>query len=188
MWKLEYKSLILIIILCVFFNPVNAQQFEKLFELYENRRIEQLRDIVMDMSKTYSSSPEVIFFKNLFNENGEESTLIYEQILPKSQGRLKRYITKKLANYYFAKGYYITAKRYEEMNINSIEETEQKNPANSEEEDKPNDIFIIQVGAFSMKDNAEQLTQMLFTQKIDARVVERKIADNKTIPMKEERF
>ncbi|MFC2089110.1 SPOR domain-containing protein, partial [Calditrichota bacterium] len=73
-------------------------------------------------------------------------------------------------DYYYAKGYYITASKYQKYLVEKSSDSNIKTTAEIEQ-----DKYIIQLGAFGLKENAEQLKTMLETQNLYPRIVERNI-------------
>ena len=88
-------------------------------------------------------------------------------------------------DYYYAKGYYVNASKFQEYLVDEGNGADVANPIQVQQpeipENKPvqpsieSEKYYIQVGAFSLEENASQLVKMLATQNIKARVVERKI-------------
>ena len=61
----------------------------------------------------------------IFLENGEEALNIYLRLFKNSYGVFKSIISKKLSDYYYAKGYYLTASKYQKFLV----ENTSKKPA-----------------------------------------------------------
>ena len=163
----------IISILFLFILLSGAVGGDALMELYEAHNYEALKK-ALD-SYPSSNSYEVMFFRALFNENGEEAKAAYERVFSNTNGKLKRYSAKKLMDYYYANGYYETAKKYQKYLVESESGvTETRKPSNPATAAKQEELYI-QVGAFGLKENAVQLQGMLKTQNIKANIVEKKI-------------
>ena len=167
-----------ILILCTVFlatSLVNAQGLvnKGLFSLYEDLKFEELKSEIDKLDKKYSESPEIKFLNTVFLENGEDALKIYLQLFQNSYGDLKAIISKKLSDYYYAKGYYITSSKYKKYMVESTKATSGKqNNKNKHVEDNK---YIIQLGAFGLKENAYQLQEMLQTQNLYTRIENRNI-------------
>jgi hypothetical protein len=162
---------------------VSAQTYEDLYLLYTNHKIEQLASRLSELEKRRPSDPELVFFKAIFLENGEEAMKTYQELFNKTSGRLQNLIAEKMSAYYFAQGYYVKSDEYKKLaaanfTINTQENvliTDNTNNIQAEPEIKA--AYIIQVGAFGVRQNAEELTDVLQKGKIDARLVTRLIGD-----------
>jgi hypothetical protein len=146
---------------------------DRLIELYEAHDYDHLR--IEFAQYRAENSYEYKFFNALFNENGEEAKTVYENIFNKGGGLIKRYSAQKLMDYYYAKGYYDSVKKYQEYLVNNdLDKDRKRNAVPSRKSAAPKKLFI-QVGAFGLRENAEQLRNMLKTQNIKAAVIEKKI-------------
>jgi hypothetical protein len=156
-------------------NLVNAQDLvnKKLFALFEDEKLLELKSEINKLSKNLTKTPEIEFFNTVFIENGETALQIYLDLFKNSYGEFKVVISKKLSDYYYAKGYYLTSSKYQKYMVeNTITKTKIKNNVSSHAEQKN---YIIQLGAFGLKDNAIQLLEMLQTQNLHTRIETRNI-------------
>lgn len=182
----QFKSVILSLIFLLYFAAfVSAgQQFEVLYKLYEQNDFDKLRQKVEELSGTYPDALETRFFKALFISNGENAKKHYLYVFEQGKGKIKIFAAKKLMDYFFAKGYYVNASKYQKYLV----ETERNNDIIFIASPKPEDNsvqspkegteqYYIQVGAFSNNDNARQMCDMLATQNIETKIVKRKIKD-----------
>ena len=146
---------------------------KKLYSLYEDQKLEDLKAELDKIDAQNKESPEIKFFNTIFLENGEEALTIYLQLFENSYGDLKPIIAKKLSDYYYAKGYYLTASKYQKYLVESTntKSTIKKNTTTPVEHKK----YIIQLGAFGLKENAYQLQEMLQTQNLYTRIKDREI-------------
>jgi len=146
---------------------------KNLFTLYENLEIEILKSEIERLKNYKNKSAEIEFLKTVFLENGEEALTIYLKLFENSYGDLKSIVSKKLSDYYYAKGYYLTASKYQKYLVESTntKPTKQKNISTKAEQKK----YIIQLGAFGLEDNAAQLQKMLQTQNLYTRIENRNI-------------
>jgi hypothetical protein len=115
-----------------------------------------------------SKNPHIIFFNAILLEDGDAAAKIYESMVDKTDGMLKKHLTAKLAEYYYARGFYVKAQSWRSR-IRQNEPVEQI-PVSV----KP---YIIQVGAFSFEDNALKLKKLLASHQIDSEIVKRKLSD-----------
>ncbi len=136
--------------------------------MYDSQNYESLENELKKIESKYSEFPEIKFFKTIFLENGDEAVEVYKEIFDDSNSILKKYISKKLGDYYYAKGYYLTASKYQEYLV-------EKNGNNFEPQKKEKDKFIIQLGAFGLEENAQRLKKMLETQNLHTAIVQRNI-------------
>jgi len=134
MWGLAIKYLIFIPIILISL----AQDAAPLYELYANRKMEELKKRVPYLSE----SEEKTFFEALFINDADSSAEIYKEIYDGASKRLKPLVARKLYEYYYARGFYITAERY----VTSYEES----------------AYIIQLGAFLSEENAKELKSRLY--------------------------
>ena len=166
---MKFRILKLIIIIVVFnLSTVLGENFENLYKLYDLQNYETLEIEVKKIDLKYSEFPEIKFFKTIFLENGDEAVKVYKEIFDDSNAILKKYISKKLGDYYYAKGYYLTASKYQEY---LVEKNSTKN--NSELQKDEKDKYIIQLGAFGLEENAQRLKKMLETQNLHTAIVQR---------------
>jgi hypothetical protein len=165
-------NLICKIAVFIFFNVgiLFSQNFSKLYELYESKNFDQLKIELDQFNNQFKNSTEIKFFDALFLEDGEQALLIYKSLFDISEGKIKTYLAQKLSDYYYAKGYYITASKYQKYLVEKSPDSKNQTTAEVEK-----DKFIIQLGAFGLKHNADQLKNMLETQNLFPRIVEREI-------------
>lgn len=168
---------ILATILGLFINQILFSQnltYKNLYSLYQNEKLEELRFELNKIENNKSS--EIEFYNSLFMENGEEALQKYLNIFEKSYGELKSIVSKKLSDYYYAKGYYLTAAKYQKFLVESTDSKPSQQNNNSVSGN--NTKYIIQLGAFAQKENAVQLKEMLQTQNLYTRIEERNINGN----------
>jgi hypothetical protein len=156
-----------------------AQELQELYQLYSQKKISQLNEKVVSLEERYPDSIELKFFQTLFVENGDHAIKTYENLYDNAQGIIKRYIARKIAEYYYAMGYYVKASKYLEM-VNS----QDLNSANDEFEVQKSSPptptqLVIQVGAFKFIENAQYLQKILQSHNIASRVITREI-ENKS--------
>jgi hypothetical protein len=175
-------------ILCIWLLQGNshAQGYEDLYLLYSNHRIEQLASRLKEYEKRSPSEPEIQFFKAVLMEDGDAAMAVYQDLFGKSSGRLKSLIAAKISAYYFAQGYYVKADEYNRLAATKFplkaqenlisSDNKEKDSAAKEASDKP--VYIIQVGAFGVEQNADDLSAVLKRRKVNARVVKRLVGDN----------
>ncbi len=71
-----------------------SQSFEQLNQLYQKKKMRELELLTLNST---SGTPEIIFFKTVFNENGAKSNRIYESLYSKTGGELKGLVAKKIS-------------------------------------------------------------------------------------------
>ena len=176
----------LLIVLTVFCSALPAQEpFDAIYRNYEQHKYAIVRQDLSVVDQQYQSTLDYQFFSAVFNKKGEEAKDIFQLVFEKGEKRLKMLAAKKLMDYYYAKGYYVNASKYQEYLVDegngSVDSSpvQIQQPTTSIEKPKPTSVdpekYYIQVGAFSLEENANQLVNMLATQNIRARIVERKI-------------
>ena len=172
------KSIFFILII-LSFQFLNAQELvnKKLFSLYQNQKFEELKSEINKLNKTENKSSEIEFLNTVFQENGEEALQVYLRLFENSRGELKSVVSKKLSDYYYAKGYYLTASKYQKYLVENtnIKPIQQHNVPTQREQIK----YIVQLGAFGLEENAVQLQEMLQTQNLYTRIEKRTINGKK---------
>jgi hypothetical protein len=168
----------------VFFFQISfAQNYQDLYVLYENNRMERLQLRLAEYEKKYPESLEVQFFNALFLNNGDEAFKIYNDLFGRSDGKLKSLLAEKISEYYFAQGYYVKAKEYQALAGKEFPEKTKDLPADTDNKEVDSNSsaestsYVIQVGAFSVIENANDLAGVLQHKEVSARVVARKIGD-----------
>ncbi|MGD9898433.1 MAG: SPOR domain-containing protein [Calditrichaceae bacterium] len=187
MQRIEFRLIIFIFILLLSgFVDGHAQNTNQLTELYEQHDFDLLKENIGGIEGSYTKTPEYKFFKAVFIENGEEAQKEYKYVFDYGKGRIKYLAAYKMMDYYFARGYYNTAETYQKYILdnefspvtNVDMEGDSKDPGSPPSENGKDEVFI-QVGAFGYRENAVQLMDMLSTQNIDSKIIEREINDKK---------
>lgn len=156
-----------------------AQNTLELEKLYRAGKLEQLR--VKTNGFSSSTNPDLLYYKALLTSNGEAAQKIYARVFDAGSKAYKVRAAKKLMDYYYAVGYYVTAEKYQKFIAeNSTPEDVLNAPETvsqpvSKPSATPESGYVIQVGAFGLPDNAEQQVKFLATQDVTARVVQRKV-------------
>jgi len=186
MSNLSVKPLCLLLCIWLLQGSSHAQDYEDLYLLYSNHRIEQLASRLKEYEKRSPSDPEIQFFKAIFMENGDQAMQIYQELFGRTSGRLKSLIASKISAYYFAQGYYVKADEYNKLATTKFPLKTQENliPSDNIENNREpkvesvNPVYIIQVGAFGVSQNADDLSAVLQRRKVNARVVKRRVGDS----------
>lgn len=184
--KFKYLINIFIILFCLFAFAFANQQFDILYKLYAQNDFRQLRQNVEELNQKYPDSIEIRFFKALFISDGETAKGHYLFTFEQGKDRIKLLAAKKLMDYYYARGYYVNASKYQKYLV----ENEQRGESNDiitnksleklvPSTGKKAEQYFIQVGAFGYRDNAQQLSDMLATQNIETNITLRQIQDKK---------
>jgi len=153
---------------------VLAENYDTLYDLFDANKIGELKKELDKYNTKNDNSSDIQFFNALFLENGEEAIAVYKKLFDNSKGVLKEHLAKKLYEYHYAKGYYVTASNFQKYLIEKSTEPV-KSSENVQDELEKEKKFIIQVGAFGLRENAEQLQKMLETQNLESKVVIRTI-------------
>ncbi len=162
-------------------DQLTAQDFSELYAMYQQKNFSALQQKTQQLAGQYPQQDEIRFFQALFFENGEEAVKIYEQLYLRATGALKNELSKKLSQYYYARGLYVRAAEFDKtpavpglipsVAVPHISNTAGKPAAKPIQDREKN--YIIQVGAFGEEENARQLQQSLQAQKFESRIVER---------------
>jgi hypothetical protein len=158
---------------------VSAQNHLDLFEYYANKQIDKLEIRVQQLEKNLKNDPEVLFFSTVLTDNGDKAFSIYERLFIQSHGPLKNLAAEKLAEYYYARGFYIKSKEYEKYakTYIPVKTTEPlKSGDNNKESNRSGSIYKIQVGAFGVIENANDLAGYLQGKKLEVSVVNRNVS------------
>jgi hypothetical protein len=182
----------LLFILLIFNSPIYSQSVNTIYELYQNKEFKKLKE-KLNSIKANLPKAEQLFFETLFINDAEQAYTIYKDLFNKYDGKVKYYAADRLKDYYYAKGYYSTASDYERYLVENralIENSSNEIIHDAEESPVDTDKFYIQVGAFGLHENAEQMQEMLKTQKIDSKIITREVKSKTLycvwIPGKEE--
>ena len=167
----------LLIILFVLTASTIARPDSDIYSLYQNRAFNKLKERLKTVKASLPKA-EQLFFETLFISDAEKAFEIYKELFNKNDGKVKYFSAERLQEYYYAKGYYSTASDYEKYLVEHRELVE--NNTNTiiqdiEESPEDTDKYYIQVGAFGLRDNAEQMKKMLDTQKIDSKIITREV-------------
>ena len=181
MWRMEYKNIISLILSIFCFSWLFTQEFSELYTLYDQKNFHELKEKIQSYEKKHRDNIEIQFFKTLFNKNGDEAVDKYKELLDRADGRLKDYLLEKIAEYYYSKGFYITASKYRDSKTN-YPEKEQNTGLERKNDPEINHLvktdtpkFRIQVGAFSLRENANTIKEKLQSHAINAVIVERTV-------------
>jgi hypothetical protein len=178
---MKIRIIILLIFLVVLNNYSYAQKHADLFVFYQNQQLNKLENRLRELENNKTNDPEIEFFKTIFTDKGENAIKVYEDLLKKSKTPLKNLLAEKISDYYYALGFYVRAGEYKKisqtnfpMQTKVIEKTvDSKNEDNTR--DKSKSKYVIQVGAFGVWQNANDLAQFLEKKTIKANVVKRSI-------------
>ena len=163
---------------------VSGQNHKDLFEYYTNKQIDKLESRIQELEKSVKNDPEVLFFSTVLTDNGDKAFPIYERLFIQSHGFLKNLAAKKLAEYYYARGFYIKSSDYEKYakTYIPVKTTEPvikgDNIKEGKNELRSGSIYKIQVGAFGDIENANDLAGYLKGKKLEANVVNRNVSGN----------
>jgi hypothetical protein len=160
---------------------VSAQKYPDLYTYYTNRNIDKLETRIQQLENTTQNDPEVLFFRTVLSDNGDSAFNIYDRLFKQSKGSLKNLAAQKLAEYYFARGFYVKSSEYKNIAktyipLKTIEEPKSgDNTSEIKTEPLGASIYKIQVGAFGVRENANDLAEYLKGKKVEVSVVSREI-------------
>lgn len=173
-------SLITLVILpFLLLSSIFAQKYPELVQYYKDRQLTQLQTRLNELEKSDPDHKEVRFFKAYFWDNGEEAFTVYQELFNQSYSPLKNLIADKISDYYYARGFYVKAEEYKKIAFTlfpvktkdekkTVDNNQKKNVKNNQKS-----IYMIQVGAFGVIDNANDLAQSLKARKMSVEVVNR---------------
>ena len=178
------KSFLFTWILSLIFSlsVVSAQKHQELFDYYATKQIDKLTSRVKQLDNSTQNDPEVLFFTTVLNDNGDNAFTIYERLFIQSHGLLKNFAAEKLAEYYYALGFYVKSAEYRKfvktyIPVKTIEVVKSgDNTKESKTEHSTNSIYKIQVGAFGVVENANDLARFLKGEKLEVSVVNRNVS------------
>ena len=166
----NFKFIVLVFVLTVF-SCGFAQDNNQLFALYKQNDFAGLKQALAGLSN--NSGTDIQFYKALFNTDAEKAELQYKKVFEVGTPRLKLLAAKKLMDYFYALGYYVSATKYQKY----IVEHSQINVAHTQPAKEPvvESIYYIQVGAFGLEENARQQVDFLKIQDIESNVIKREV-------------
>lgn len=151
-------------------------QREQLYQAYMNKDFSRLRTLLGQVPPAQAHMPEVSFYQALFNENADSAAQIYQDVFERANAQVKLLSAQKLYEYYYAKGFYVTAEKYQKyMTEHGPEKGTVQVLANPASTSPPEKVYYIQVGAFGIKENAQQRRMFLKTQDVPSILVERQV-------------
>lgn len=132
---------------------------EKIWKAYLRGNYEEVVDAQKDILSDESSSPKIYFLKALFEPNAEKAFDMYQNVINNtSDGELRYQSAKKIFEYYYARGFYITADQIK-TRFGLDKEVVVHSPGDKPTLELPPLKYILQLGAFSDRQNAEKLIQ-----------------------------
>lgn len=168
------------LILSTFVIAAAEEPLDELFRLYEQKDFKKLQLKVQVLAEQYPDRPEIRFFRTLFEANGETAVKTYTDIYENGTGRIKYLAAEKLMQYYYARGFYLNASKYQKYLADNADSDQEKvTEPKSNDRRETQKLYQIQVGAFSIRDNAQQLSSMLETQNIKSQIVIKNVEDKK---------
>jgi hypothetical protein len=177
--KLFFLTLVLSLILSI--SIVYAQKHQDLFKYYENRQIDKLEIRIQKLGNTGQNDPEILFFSTVLSDNGDNAFAVYERLFKQSEGPLKNLVAQKLAEYYYARGFYVKSSEFKNIAntyipVKTTEEIKSgDNTRESHNEQRIASIYKIQVGAFGVRENANDLASFIKGKKLEVSVVTRNV-------------
>ncbi|MBN2423872.1 MAG: SPOR domain-containing protein [Calditrichaceae bacterium] len=166
-----------------------GQNADVLYNLYIDNDFNGLKKELDKYINLPEDHPDLRFYRAVFYADGEAAQRVYQMVFESSDARLKLLAAERLYKYFYAKGYYVNAEKYQKyVAEHEIIRTEYSKSQTPDEPvtDMPRipvadpikqPLHFVQVGAFGIQDNANELTKMLATQNIDAKIVKRKFGE-----------
>ncbi len=170
----------LLLILGTFVFSAAEEPFGELFTLYDQKDFKKLQLKVQLLAEQHPQRPETRFFRALFETDGEKAVKTYTDVYKNSSGRIRYLAAEKLMQYYYARGLYLNASKYQKYLADNAESEKKKivESGKNDREDK-DELYQIQVGAFGIRDNAQQLSSMLETQNIKSQIIIKNVEGKK---------
>lgn len=151
-------------------NQLIGQSAKELSELYENQQLLVLKKH-LDNNQIYSADWKM-FVNALFEPNADSALDMFATVYKTSSDKkLKEYVTERIAEYYYARGYYKTSERILEDKRFLNETVEKKD---NERIQSTGSSFGIQIGAFSSYDNAAKKKDELMKKFEDVTIINKK--------------
>jgi hypothetical protein len=179
------RILFIYIAVVVTSQPIYAQSFNRLLSYYRNHQVAEFKTEAEKIDQeAIRQNPDLEFFYIVVQANAETALSAYERLFKEGSDRVRYLAAEKLKEYHYARGYYITASDYDKYLIENagtqLEHSDEKEIvretiAAPSSDDNP---YFIQVGAFSHRDNANQLSDMLTTQNVPTKIVLRTVGRN----------
>lgn len=168
----------------VLYSSLTAQPNEDLVSYYKNKQFDKLQTRLDEIEKKGGENNETRFFRTALTANGSEAIKIYLELFEKSGSPLKNLLAIKLYQYYYARGFYIKATEYQKLAQKNfpvkrevaVEPVDNINKEVENREKTAKQIYMIQVGAFSVSQNANELASFFRNKKYNVNVVKRIIA------------
>jgi len=166
-----YKIIWLVLLLTV---SGIAQNTDELYRLYQQNNVAELKEVLQAFPDPGEHKYDLQFFKTLYLQNGEQAKLKYQRIFDHGDAKIKLLAAKKLMDYFYSIGYYVTATKYQKY-IVEHSAPESKNTIKPVVGTQPQQKYFIQVGAFGLHANAFQRVKFLGTQDVKSEVVDRQV-------------
>jgi len=152
---------------------IYSAEIDELYSLYYKLKMDDLAVQIKD--EGLSDNPDLRFFQALFIDDAEQAFQIYQKLFNQSEGRLKYVSGAKLFEFYYAKGFYISASKFEEYKTNLNLYAEQISETVAEKELQITSNYVIQFGAFSSRSNAENLSRQLLEKGLNTIIKKREV-------------
>ena len=178
------KNCLLVLLICsvVFNATLFAQSARELAEMYRNHQIEKL-DALRNSDKIRQDDWR-LFINALFMDDAETATIEMMRAYSSASDReLKTIIRKRVSQYYSAKGYYETARKIAEdehsfleivsIKIKDAPKADKPAPFNSTGQNRNEDLFGIQLGAYSSYANAESTSRQYQSQYSNTQIIQK---------------
>ena len=97
----------------VFFSPAQAATPQELLQFASSRQFDQLRLALLETPEGQQDTPIVLYCTALLETDGEQARMLYERALARdADGQVADRALWRLAQYHYAKGYYVRAGAY----------------------------------------------------------------------------
>ena len=170
----KHRLVFLIVVLVGVFlvaisHPMRGQSSRELAVLYENQQFSKLKEYYEKSQISDSGWKE--FIGALFEDNADSAIMMYASVYKSNQDKvLRKFVVERIADYYYARGYYKTSERLQK-DKRFLEEL-----VSSQREPEPTNTvgYGVQVGAFGNYENALTLKNEMLKKNRNVSIVNKK--------------
>ncbi len=140
-------GLVITLLLC---GSVSADSWQQVWGKYRSGK--DVREELSAKSAVMEDDQYYLTLSAVYESDGEKALELYKRALRRARnGELKKFLRDKIADYYYAGGYYVTAAKFRNGDKQSSEVSgKEENIAESK------DQYFIQYGVFSTRENAKK--------------------------------
>ncbi len=169
-----YLAVLLVFVALAVSNKSLGQSEKELAQLYENQRLLSLKKY-LDNGEIYDTDWKM-FVSALFEPNADSALDMFANVYETSHDKkLREYVAERVAEYYYARGYYKTSERLlKDKKFLNDTVTE-----NNRESESTGNSYGIQIGAFSNYANAAKRKNELLKRLKNVTIVKKESNGNK---------